>query len=83
MSDELSGRLDVLENVVLGDPKNLKSNPGVVAELSRTSFELSRTNEMLADVKADISKIRGDLGRVNWMFIGLIATAIGNLILKG
>jgi len=87
--DELKDRLEKVETsvdrqnrVIHGDPENFNESPGIIAEQRHLGFGLSRTNEILEDVRGDIKDVRGDLRKINWMIIGLFIAAIGNVILK-
>jgi hypothetical protein len=90
MHDDLASRIKVQEittervlRTLHGDLDNPLAAPGLIASHRRVEFEQNRTNEILEEVRNDLKDVRGDLRKINWMFIALIVAAVGNAIFKG
>ena len=75
MPDEFKEKVDLTYKAVFGDPANLKQSPGVIAENALTSFQLKLMNETLTDIKKS-------MGRINWIVLAGVLTALLNLVLR-
>lgn len=69
MSDELKEKVELHHVLLLGNPHNMKEQPGIVSEQMRT-------NEILTE-------LRGVVVRINWLLISGFIVALGALVIKG
>lgn len=51
MQDDLHKDVNLIKKAVWGDRENIKGAPGIIAEQSRMSAELARTNEILTELR--------------------------------
>lgn len=72
---ELKEGLKLHREVLFGDPTNIKENPGVLFEQARMSIAQDRTNEILTDLKKDVT-------RIIYMFGGALITGVVSLFVK-
>lgn len=80
MSEDVTQRVDLHHRLLLGDPENLKVQPGIIVEHARTAEEFRTA---LRDANKTLSEIR-NVGI--WVF-GIILTgfltAVMALVYKG
>ena len=74
--ENLEDRVDMHHRAIFGNPDDMKDAPGIIADISRISFQQGRTNEILGEV-------RDSLGRINWLLVAGFLTAIMAVIFKG
>lgn len=51
MSDEITGKVNLHHKLLLGDPENLKEQPGLIVEHAKTADILVQTNKTLAEIR--------------------------------
>lgn len=76
MSEELTKRVDRLDNAVFGDRDDPTEKPGLIVEQTHTAMALARTNEILTELR----------NAVLWiirLLVGGFATALMALVYKG
>ncbi len=54
MSDDLKERVDAHHIAIFGDPRNMKTSPGILLEQARMSSVQERTNEILSELKGAV-----------------------------
>jgi hypothetical protein len=78
MSDELQilkADSKLLKEAIFGNPANIRDQPGIIAEQNRQSVAQDRTNEILMDLKKDVT-------RIIYMFGGALITGVVSLFVK-
>lgn len=75
MSDNLREEVSTLNKAVFGDRDDPRGSPGVLAEQTRLGMELSRTNEILTE-------LRNAVLWINRLLVTGFITALIALVLK-
>ena len=73
--ENLEDRVDMHHRAIFGNPDDMKDAPGIIADISRISFQQGRTNEILGEV-------RDSLGRINWLLISAFVLALIAVVFK-
>jgi hypothetical protein len=72
---DLPERLDSLDKAVFGDRDNPKGQPGIIADQARLGAELTRTNEILTE-------LRNSVLWINRLLVGGFVTALLAIVFK-
>jgi len=75
-SDEMRETVRMHHRAIFGNPDDLKDAPGIIADISRISFQQERTNEILMEV-------RDSLSRINWLLISAFVVALIAVVFRG
>jgi len=59
MSEDLTRRVDLHHKLLLGDPENLKEQPGLIVEHARTADALLMANKTLGEIRTVVIWVFG------------------------